>query len=75
MSFSILIFSGHMHSSGFLLGRMVKLGFPTDSVVVKNLLANAGNARDAVSIPVSERSLGVRNGNLLQYSWVVNPRD
>ena len=54
-----------MHSSGFLLGHMVKLGFPTDSVVVKNLLANAGDARDAVSIPVSERSLGVRSGNLL----------
>ena len=74
MSFSILIFSRYMHRSGFLLGHTVKLGFPIDSVV-KNLLANAGNARDAVLIPMSERSPGVRNGNSLQYPCMVNPRD
>ena len=36
--------------------------------VVKNLPANAGNARDLGSIPGLERSLEVGNGNPLQYS-------
>ena len=35
---------------------------------VKNLPANAGDARDMSSIPGSGRSLGEENGNLLQYS-------
>ena len=43
------------------------LGFPSGSVV-KNLPANAGNARDADSIPGSVRSPGEGNGNPLQYS-------
>ena len=34
--------------------------------VVKNLPANARNARDAGSVPVLERSPGERNGNPLQ---------
>ena len=42
------------------------LGFPGDAVV-KNLPANAGDARDTGSVPTG-RSPGVGNGNLLQYS-------
>ena len=37
--------------------------------------ANAGDAGDASSIPVSERSPGGGNGNLLQYSCLENPMD
>ena len=40
--------------------------------VVKNLPADAGDARDSGSIPGSGRSPGVENGNLLQYScWKI----
>ena len=41
-------------------------------LVVKNLPANAGAAGDAGFIPVSERSPGGGNGNLLQYSCLEN---
>ena len=41
--------------------------------MVKNLPANAGDTRDAGSIPGSGRSPGVQNGNPLQYSCVENP--
>ena len=47
------------------------MGFPGGSVV-KKLPANVG---DAGSIPESERSLGERNGNPLQYSCLRNPID
>ena len=47
------------------------LGFPSDAVV-KNLPANAGDARDEGSIPGSGRSPGVGNGNPLQYSCLEN---
>ena len=40
------------------------MGFP-GGAVVKNLSANAGEARDAGSIPVLGRSLGVGNDKLL----------
>ena len=50
------------------------MGFPGDSVV-KNLPANAGDIRDAGSIPGSGRSPGEGNGNPLQYSCLENPRD
>ena len=43
--------------------------------MVKNLPANAGDARDAGSIPGSGRSPGVGNGNPLQYSCVENSMD
>ena len=39
-------------------------GFPCGAVV-KNLFANAGDARDVGSIPGSGRSSGEGNGNLL----------
>ena len=41
-------------------------------LVVKNLPANAGAAGDAGFIPVSGRSPGGGNGNLLQYSCLEN---
>ena len=42
--------------------------------VVKNLPTNAKNTRDVGSIPGSRRSLGVGNGNPLQYSCLENPK-
>ena len=41
-------------------------------LVVKNLPANAGDARVAGSIPGSGRSLEVGNGNPPQYSYLGN---
>ena len=43
--------------------------------MVKNPPANAGDIRDAGSIPGSRRSPGGGNGNLLQYSCLENPMD
>ena len=50
------------------------LGFP-GGTVVKNLPANAGDARDTGSTPGSGRSPGVGNGNPLQYSCLENFMD
>ena len=44
-------------------------------LVVKNLPANAGDARDAGLIPGSGRSLGGENGNPLLYSCLENAMD
>ena len=41
-------------------------------LVVKNLPANAGNVRDAGSIPGSGRFPGRGNGNSLQYPCLEN---
>ena len=43
--------------------------------MIKNLPANAGDARDAVSIPGSGRYPGGGCGNPLQYSCLENPMD
>ena len=43
--------------------------------MVKNSPANAGEARDAGSIPRSGRSPGGGNGNPLQYSCLENLMD
>ena len=43
--------------------------------VVKNPPVNAGDLRDAGSIPESGRSPGVGNGNPLQYSGLDNSMD
>ena len=43
--------------------------------MVKNLPADAGDARDMGSIPGLESSPGVGNGNPLQYSCLENPMD
>ena len=45
------------------------------ALVVKNLLADPGDARDSGLIPGSGRSPGVSNGNTLQYSCLKNPMD
>ena len=47
------------------------MGFPGNAVV-KNPPANAGDARDVGSISGLGRSLGVGNGNSLQYSSIGN---
>ena len=44
-------------------------------LVVKNLLASAGDVNDPSSIPRLERFPGVGNGNSLQYSCLENPMD
>ena len=44
-------------------------------LVVKNLPANAGDMRDAGSIPGLGRSPGGGHGNPLQYSCLKNPMD
>ena len=43
--------------------------------VVKNLLTNAGDARDTGSIPGPGRSPGGGNGNPFQYSCLGNTMD
>ena len=45
------------------------------TLVVKNLPANAGDARDLGSIPGSGRSLGGGQSNPFQYSCLENPMD
>ena len=45
------------------------------ALVVKNLPANAGDIRDAGSIPGLGRSPGEGNGNPLQDSCLENPMD
>ena len=49
-------------------------GFPVGAMV-KNLLANAGDAGVTGSIPGLGRSPGEGNGNPLQYSWLENSID
>ena len=44
-------------------------------IVVKNLSANAGDARDLGSIPELGRFPGEGNGKPLQYSCLENPMD
>jgi hypothetical protein len=43
--------------------------------MVKNSPANAGDSEDTGLIPELERSPGVGNGNLLQYSCLKNSMD
>ena len=47
----------------------------TNAVVVKNLSANAGDTRNTSSVSGLVWSLGVGNGNLLQYSCLKNSMD
>ena len=49
------------------------MGFPGGTI--KNSLANAGDLRDAGSIPGSGRSPGGRHGKPLQYSCLENSMD
>ena len=43
--------------------------------MIKNAPANAGDVRDASSIPGSGKSPGGGHGNPLQYSCLKNPMD
>ena len=54
--------------------KYIYISFPGGSVV-KNLPANARDARDVGSIPGSGRPPGEGNGNPLQYSYLENPMD
>ena len=45
------------------------------ALVVKNLLANAGDIKDTDSVPELGRSPGGGHGNPLQYSCLENPMD
>ena len=45
------------------------------AIVVKNLPANEGNARDTSLLPGLGRSLEGGNGNPCQYPWLENPMD
>ena len=51
------------------------LGASWVALVVKNPPANAGDIRDAGSIPGSGRSPGGGHGNPLQYPCLENPMD
>ena len=57
-----------------LLGHVVVLGFP-GGWVVKNLLANAGDVKDAGSISGSGRSSGGGNDNPLQHPCLEKSMD
>ena len=50
------------------------MGFP-GGTMVKNPPANAGDERDAGSVPGWRRSLGEGNGNPLEYSCLENSMD
>ena len=50
------------------------MGFPSDSAI-KNLSANARDARDMSLIPGSGRSLREGTGYMLQYSCLENSKD
>ena len=53
---------------------MTDINFPSGAVV-KNLPANAGDARDAVLISEFGRSPREGNGNSLQYPCLEDPMD
>ena len=52
-----------------------QVALATHGAVVKNLPANAGDAKDTGSIPGSERFPGVGNSNPLQYTCLGNSMD
>ena len=59
-----------------VFGRLfTALGTSHMVLVVKNLLANAGDIRDKVSMPGSGRSPGGGRNNPLQSSCLKNPMD
>ena len=63
------------HDNLSLVGQLAfTKGFAGGSVV-KNLPANAGDARDMDSSPGLGRSSGIGNGNSLQYSCLENSMD
>ena len=67
------IFKGP-YTSIYIHSFIQQLGSP-GGTVIKNLLANAGDARDTGVIPELERSPEVGNGNPLQHSCLENSTD
>ena len=67
----IPVYNDDHRNISFLLGSWTS----QVALVVKNLPANAGDARDMSSIPGSGISSGIGNGNPLQYSCLENPID
>ena len=59
----------------FLEQMLRQCGFPGGASGKKNVPANAGDQRDAGSIPGSGRSPGEGTGSPLQYSCLENPTD
>ena len=57
------------------IGAQVTGGAPQVAQWVKNLPANAGDVGEGGLISWLGRSLGVGNGNPLQYSCLGNPKD
>ena len=55
-----------------IIGGNACVGASQVALVVKNPPANAGNTRDADSIPGSGRCPGKGHGNSLQYSYLGN---
>ena len=63
-----------VNHSTVLSAQSSEYGFP-GGIVEKSLPTNAGDTRDAGSIPGSGRSPGVGSGNPLQYLCLGNPTD
>ena len=81
MLYSIVLLSAIQHESVLLYTHThthththARTGFP-GGAVVKNLPANAGDTKDAGSIPRWESSPEEGNGNLLQCSCLENSMD
>ena len=62
-------------SSDFKTGLEIRQGASQEAIVVKNLPDNAGDIKDAGSVPGLGRSPGGGNDNPLQYSCLENPMD
>ena len=54
---------------------IILIGIGMVALVIKNLLANAGDLRDEGSVPGLGRFHGGGHGNPLQYSPMENPMD
>ena len=67
--------TGASRTKSFKAESKHKCGASQVALVVKNLPANAGDARDAGSIPGSGRTPGGGHDNTLQYSCLENPID
>ena len=66
---------GKQNNKQIIIDHQVQNGVFQVALVVKNLLANTGDTKDASSIPGSERPPRGRHVNPLQYSCLENPMD
>ena len=62
-------------SSDFKMGLEIRQEASQEAIVVKNPPDNAGDIKDAGSVPGLGRSPGGGNDNPLQYSCLENPMD